>query len=496
MHDDDGHAGAAYQNAILGCSDSLRLSSVSNVTILDSILSNEAACYTYSGTAAVILQRVKDVTFVNNMLVHVPETGSPDQTAIDQEFSTENVTVRNNYIAGNAGPGLEILNIHGGDPDDRSINTVFEGNLFSQNGKGSVYWLSGGTTPVSPTGTFSNNLSYEPGQPFFSSNIGISGPFGFANNVKLRQAGYYAANDFSGTQGGNQWKYQYNLNGTWTDLIYDAENNWWSHHAAYPWLQRVKQFSMHPGNCASCDVARVWVAPVSGTVSIRGRALKWDTGGGDGVTVRINKVSGGVVTQLWPASGAYHIGPADQTGVDTSIDLVQVSAGDEIRFELSSGSNGDESYDETSWSPAVAYRFIAYDWSFNTNGNTEGWTNGNQVSQAVSGGVNTLTSTGNDPYIYSAPNLNIDASAYKTVTIRMKNNSSSNQSQIFFTTNADTTWTPAKSLLQTISTNDNDYKEYTFDFSANASWTGTIRQLRFDPITASGTVNVNYIRVE
>ncbi|MBB6672251.1 hypothetical protein [Cohnella nanjingensis] len=503
LHDDDGHAAAAYQNATMGCSDSLRLSSVTNVKVIDSILNNEAACHIYSGTAAVILQRVEDVIFANNIMTNVPNTNSPDGGAIDQEFSTENVTVRNNYIAGNAGPGLEILNIHGGDPDDRSLNTVFSGNLFSQNGKanayGSVYWLNGGTTPVTPTGTFSNNLYYEPGQPFLTSS-GPGNPFVQTNNVRLDQPGYHAANDFAGTQGENQWKYQYKNAGVWTDLTYDANNRWWYQNSTYPWLQRVEKFEMHPGNCSACDVARVWVAPASGTVSIRGRVFKWDTGGGDGITARINKVSGASTTQLWPASGAYAIGATDQVGVDTDLDNIAVSAGDMIRFEIGSGPNGDESYDETSWVPIVAYRSftnssLAYDWGFNADGNTEGWTNGNQISQSVLGGINTLTSNGTDPYIYSDPNLNLNASAYKYVKIRMKNNTGSNEAQVFFITAADTTWTAAKSVLKTITTNDGDYSEYVFDFSANSAWAGTIKQLRFDPIAASGTVNVDYIRV-
>ena len=45
LHDDNGPAS--------GCADSLRFSSATNVTVMDSILNDEAACQTSSGTAAV-----------------------------------------------------------------------------------------------------------------------------------------------------------------------------------------------------------------------------------------------------------------------------------------------------------------------------------------------------------------------------------------------------------------------------------------------------------
>lgn len=497
LHDDDGHAAAAYQSAIMGCSDSLRFSSVRNVLILDSRLNNEAACHTSLGTAAIILQRAKDVRVVNTMLTNVPNTSSPDQTAMDQEFSTENVTVSHSYIAGNAGPGLEILNIHGEDPDDRSINTVFAGNLFSQNGDSSIKRLAGGTTPVSATGTFSNNLYYEPSTSFLNG----SGTFTLTNNISLPQTGYYAAAGFGSAQGANQWSYQYKSSGTWTNLpSFDATNNWWYQNATYPWLQRVGQFDMHPGNCSTCDVARVWKAPSSGTVSIRGQLLKWDTGGGDGIVARITKQSGGTVTQLWPTSGDYALGATDNVGTATDLDNVTVAADDAIRFEIGSGTAGNETYDNTSWVPAVAYTAFsgggnAYDWGFDTAGNTNGWSSANQVTQSVSGGINAMTSSGDDPYVYSPDNLNFSATSYPYVRIRMQNTAATGEGRVYFTTTTDTSWSEAKRVTFYSVPSASGYTEYVLNMGANARWTGTIKQLRFDPISTTGTVNVDYIRV-
>ena len=62
LSSDDGNASKVYKAAGLGCSDSLRLLGMTNVTVMNSVLFEEAACHTPSGTAAVILGRISQVT--------------------------------------------------------------------------------------------------------------------------------------------------------------------------------------------------------------------------------------------------------------------------------------------------------------------------------------------------------------------------------------------------------------------------------------------------
>jgi hypothetical protein len=78
-------------------------------------LFDEAASHTPTGTAAVILGRISHVNFVNNIIFGVPATDSPDETGIDFEWSEDQVTLQANFFAANAGPAVEILNIHRGD---------------------------------------------------------------------------------------------------------------------------------------------------------------------------------------------------------------------------------------------------------------------------------------------------------------------------------------------------------------------------------------------
>jgi hypothetical protein len=490
LHDDDGNGIFAR----LGCSDSLRFIGVTNATVIDSNLDNEASCYTRYGTAAIIVGRTRDISIVNSVLTDTPNTGSPDQTAFDLEYAFENTTISHSYVAGNAGAGIEVLNTCAC-AIAKSINSQFNGNLFENNGLargitvGSVY--VGGTS----TATARNNLFYDVIPTFLSStSAGITG----SNNTRMRATGYYGANGFSGTQGTNQWRYQYRpAGGSWRDLPrYDSTNRWWYQSTGTPSDQRVRQFNMSPGSCARCDVARVWVSPVPAYVHIRGQLLK-SALGGDGAVARINKVtSGGAVTQLWPASGDYALGASDQVGTATDLDNVFVAAGDSIRFEIGSGASGSATSDEISWSNAVGVNeLLTAEWNFNAAGNAEGWRATN-LTQSVSGGANNLgTFTTTDPYIRSPDSLGIDASIHKYVKVRIRNNTTSDLAQLYYTTNADTTWNETKSQMRVITTSDGAYREYVFNFSQDPNWTGTIRQIRFDPaITTTGSVDLDWLR--
>jgi hypothetical protein len=83
-------------------------------------------------------------------------------------------------------------------------------------------------------------------------------------------------------------------------------------------------------------------------VSIRGRILKSDTVGGDGIGARITKNG---VTIWGPESVSYN----DQTGVEANLDHLSVAAGDVIRFVVDNGGRGNNDHDLTSWDPSVAY---------------------------------------------------------------------------------------------------------------------------------------------
>lgn len=356
---DNGHAAEIYQRAGLGCSDALRLLGMSNVTLINSVLFDEAGCRTPSGTAAVILGRVHKVTIINNIFFGVPHSGSPDETAIDFEWSESDVTLQGNFFAGNAGPAVEILNIHPGDHTD-SID--FSSNTFAQNaqshrpGAASIWEDNKGQGYGAPSGKIGNNLFFEEHGPFLAGrNIAL------IKNVNQHQTALvanFAAELFSSAQGKNQWRYQYESSGSnWNDLPdYSStlENGAWMKSDA----QYVSAFNLLPASCSgSCSgggVARAWVAPHAGTISIRGRVLTSDGRGKNGAYASVNLVSSHGVNQIWPASGGRKlIAASEQAGYATDVDTVHVAQGDVLRFEVHA--SGENTRDAVSWTPSVGY---------------------------------------------------------------------------------------------------------------------------------------------
>jgi hypothetical protein len=356
---DNGNASKEYAAAGLGCSDSLRLLGMTNVTVMNSVLFNEAACHTPTGTAAVILGRVSQVNFVNNIIFGVPATDSPDETGIDFEWSEDHVAVQANFLAANAGPAVEILNIH---DHDHSSDLEFEGNTFAQNahshqaGAASVWEDNKGRGCASPAAKIRNNLYFEEHGKFLDGKSIAS--ISDENNILTDATANYAAEQFSATQGKNQWRYMYQTpESTWKEMPYYSasdNNGAWKVGEA----QFVSAFNMAlakcTGPCNGGGVAREWVVPHAGTISIRGHVLKSTGQGGEGITAAINLVSGRNVKQIWPSQGGRQmIAGNDQVGYATDVDGVQVFAGDVLRFEVrADGETPDESL---SWTPSVGY---------------------------------------------------------------------------------------------------------------------------------------------
>jgi len=134
-------------------------------------------------------------------------------------------------------------------------------------------------------------------------------------------------------------------------------------------------------------------------------------------------------------------------------------------------------------------------WEFNTDGDPEGWSVLKQISnETVTGGAFSGTSDNIDPGILSADHLTIQATDHPYLKIRMKSSVFST-GQVFFITDTDTTWNEVKSVTFYVERNESGYTDYVLDMWKNTSWTGTIRQLRFDPMTSTGSFGIDSIGV-
>ncbi len=136
-------------------------------------------------------------------------------------------------------------------------------------------------------------------------------------------------------------------------------------------------------------------------------------------------------------------------------------------------------------------------WEFEVPGDLEGWTCSTQFyfSRArVKDGQLQLKSMSVDPNM--SRNVDFDSSKYKTIKVRVKNESDSNVMQVFWASSIAGGISAQNCQTVTISKNDEDFVEYTFDMSKHANWKGKITQLRIDPIAAMGPISFDYIRVE
>ena len=134
------------------------------------------------------------------------------------------------------------------------------------------------------------------------------------------------------------------------------------------------------------------------------------------------------------------------------------------------------------------------EWYFLTR--NDGWTLTNNINGSVANSIYTLNITGSDPYMHSPDNLSMDASQYKYIRVRMKNATSGNGAQFYWITESDSVWNTAKHVDFAVVANDSKQREYVVDLSGVGTWSGTIRQIRFDPPGSSGVVELDYIKIE
>ena len=80
--------------------------------------------------------------------------------------------------------------------------------------------------------------------------------------------------------------------------------------------------------------------------------------------------------------------------------------------------------------------------------------------------------------IQSEQDLAIDPTLYPTFRVKLLNQTEAAQAMLYFTTDADNKFTEDKSLTLTIQPNDTVYREYMFDMSEVAGWTGMINRVR------------------
>jgi len=320
---------------------------------------------TTGGDTVVTTGLTTNMAFVNNVFDVVPDVGARDQTAVDEEIATTNQAYLGNVFYDTAGSGVEVGDIHGAGYG--SVGSFFDGNLFYQNGWSATgipdavgtYEMSGDTL----TGALNNNLYYEPDSGLLFTQ-GLAS-FTETNNISVSNPGglFNAALGFGSAQGANPWSYETQApGGAWSSLGAAAVEN----DTDYAWanLQYGNATSGWITNLDMCPpvdsnewIGRVWTAPASGTIRIRGfvQAALFPNGGApSGVNAQISAWSSpsGPGTVLWGGSTGQ---PIHSAGYSTDLDAIAVTAGERIAFAVNNGGSGGNSNAAVSWNPTIYF---------------------------------------------------------------------------------------------------------------------------------------------
>ncbi|OCT15412.1 hypothetical protein A8709_15135 [Paenibacillus pectinilyticus] len=245
----------------------------------------------------------------------------------------------------------------------------------------------------------------------------------------------------------------------------------------------------------------VLAQPLSGVIMPAVNTLSTSGGSAD-LPVRIRNYTAGTTlsgtyTITGPAgwtisaggAGSFsNLGGSSWTNVSNAYTLTVPSgtaAGDyDLKLTITQGSNTYTSMNKV--------RVVNQgDFTWESDGNANGWNGGNNVLN----NIYDMVGTNNDPYILSPDNLGINAAANSYISLGLQNMSAVTNAQIYFTTTTDPSFSESKSLKFQISSGDLLLKNYVINMSANSLWSGTIKQVRIDPIDAPGVVKFEHVYI-
>lgn len=112
--------------------------------------------------------------------------------------------------------------------------------------------------------------------------------------------------------------------------------------------------------------------------------------------------------------------------------------------------------------------------------------------------VNSVSDT-TDPIISYTGDIDLRASEYTALEVRCRykyDSAYADQISVYFTTDSDGTMSEAMSIKLPLSSADSggEWETLRADLTGITTWKGIIKQLRFDPFNAIGSMEIDYIR--
>jgi hypothetical protein len=140
------------------------------------------------------------------------------------------------------------------------------------------------------------------------------------------------------------------------------------------------------------------------------------------------------------------------------------------------------------------------EWEFDTPGDTEGWSSPHMSLFVSAGGltVNSVSDT-TDPIISYTGDIDLTASEYTALEVRCRykyDSAYADHISVYFTSDSDGTMSESMSIKLPLSSADSEGEWETLraDLTGIPTWEGIIKQLRFDPFNAVGSMEIDYIR--
>jgi len=408
-------------------------------------------------------------------------TTAPDGGGIDYEVNNQDTDIDGCTVVNNSQEGVMLYNNGGSIHNTCDItNTVFKFNNLTPSQTRPEIWFSQSN---SNNNSFIQDNTYwlMPGKSFISTGINSSVTVSNNTNSTATEAaptvpaaptGFAKLYDFStGLEG---W--------TFSNFKYSGQHGKYWGGFAGGIFANGDPYMVSPDNMGVNITTNKWVL-------IRFRNLSAAT------TAKIYFSTTASTTFSEAKSVSFSVNPYDAADTEYVVDMSGNSAWTGTLKQLRFDPTGNE-WDMVDINyigitgPAIAA------WNFDTT--AEGWTAVNGISGFAwqSGGFVGGNVTNTDPYCTSPTNLGVDIQAHKTVEIRLKA-SGGTAAALYFITNASPGYDGSK--VKTFSIiGDNTWRTYSVDMSTVAGWTGTLKQLRLDPINPGSngqTFSVDYVEI-
>ena len=439
------------------------------VGVTDAVMQNcifDASGYhAYAGTMGIMLVTPKNLVIRNCTFRNQPDSGSHDEGGIDFENGGDGCRIEGCTFQNNAGAAIEVLGLRSPQPR----NVLVRGSRFIRNnwanklGPSEIFIWGSKKAPTNiccSTGSIDNNgYALLPGIIFFTNQAPLTTRWTVTNNI-----GYSSIKD----------------------------------------LDKAMPLNNPPVVAAGDDIIsdRAEVR-LQGNVSDDGRPA------GKKLAVRWELLEG-------PGTVAF------KTPATARCDAIFSTPGDYLLRLV--GDDGEL------WTSSMVMVHIvprgvtvAKAWEFNTPLDKQGWSHAELGTQIctnkpqtgaiadnsfnisypvhyVAGGCYIIAlENAPNAHLISADNLNVPLRRHKTIRLRLQNHTPATYMTLRFITNADSTWSEAKSKRFAVTASDNGLRDYMVDMSALPGWTGNLRQLRLDLTggdSATGTCRIDYIWID